>query len=163
MPIHPSLLELRLKVDSFFARVQLAHSEAFACRHGCADCCAVDLTIFPVEAGPIEEALKAAPDSLLQAIAARRTRNDHCVMLVNGACAVYEQRPIICRSQGLPLLADEERAVCPRNFVGSDLDGLATGDVLNLNTLNTLLSVLHQIYCRETGSSPERIRVADLL
>lgn len=163
MPSHPSLIELRTKVDSFFARVKATHATAFACRQGCTDCCAVDLSVFPVEAMPIREALGVAPDALRQAIAAKRKGGEHCVMLVDGACAIYEQRPIICRSQGLPLHADEDRATCPRNFIGQDLAALATADVLNLNTLNTLLSILHQVYCRETGSASDRLSLSDLL
>ena len=123
----------------------------------------MDLSIFPVEAEPIKEALAAATDTLRRAIAARAAAANHCVMLVEGACAIYEQRPIICRSQGLPLqTGDEERATCPRNFISTDLKGLEASDVLNLNTLNTLLSVLHRVHCKDAKQADQRIRLADL-
>ncbi len=84
-------------------------------------------------------------------------------MLVDGACAIYDQRPIICRSQGLPLLTGEdERATCPLNFVSTDLASLEDSDVLNLNTLNTLLSVLHQVYCKDLEIDSDRLRLAEL-
>jgi len=164
VPIHPSLHELRTKVDSFFVRVKETHPEAFACRQGCTDCCEVDLSVFPVEAEPIKKALVKAPELLRQKISSRVTAEKHCVMLVDGACAIYHQRPIICRSQGLPLqTGDDERATCPLNFISTDLSKLDASDVLNLNTLNTLLSVLHRVYCKDSKVDPARLRLADLL
>jgi uncharacterized protein len=164
VPIHPSLLELRAKVDTFFTRVQGTHPEDFACRRGCTNCCEVDLTVFPVEADPIKEALANSPKALRAGIAARVAAGKHCVMLVDGACAIYDQRPIICRSQGLPLqTGSSERATCPLNFVSTDLAGLDHSDVLNLNTLNTLLSMLHQVYCKESGVDSARVRLAALM
>ncbi len=163
MPAHPSLQALRGKVDTFFARAIGETPESFSCQPGCSSCCQVDLSVFPVEADPIAETLGQLPESLRQAVAARRQTSAHCLFLVDDACVVYQERPIICRSQGLALqTAKDERATCPRNYPAQDLLALPDSVVLNLNTLNTLLSVLHQVYCREENVPDQRIRLADL-
>jgi hypothetical protein len=165
VPAHPSLLELRAKVDSFFQRVQERHGDHLACRRGCDDCCKVDLTVFPVEAEPIRERLRTLPASTIETIGDRVRDDRHCLFLVRGECAVYEDRPIICRTQGLPLqTGDAERTVCPLNFQGEGLlEGLPDDAVLNLNTLNTLLSVLHRVHIGQAGLPDARVRLRELM
>lgn len=164
MPAHPSLQALRAKVDTFFAQAVAETPESFSCQAGCSSCCQVDLSVFPVEADPIAEALGQLPSSLRQAVAARRQSNAHCLFLVDDTCVIYQERPIICRSQGLALQsAENTRATCPKNYQEQDLLALPDPVVLNLNTLNTLLSVLHQVYCRQENVPDRRIRMADLL
>ncbi len=67
----------------------------------------------------------------------------------NGDCLVYEARPFVCRSFGAPLqvqsLDDEDvklRDVCPLNFKSLDITTLPANEVLNVDTLNTLLALL---------------------
>jgi Fe-S-cluster containining protein len=83
----------------------------------------------------------------------------------DGACGIYELRPVVCRSHGLPLqfkdLGEAEgedlvfRDVCYLNFQAQDISALPPQDVLNLDTLNTLLAMLN----RMSGGGEERMEL----
>lgn len=102
------------------APVARANEGKLACRRGCSHCCVDDITVFAVEA----EAIERAYGELLEkgtphAIGACAFLDDE------GACRVYDARPYVCRTQGLPLrwLEDdhEARDVCELNLVGEDI------------------------------------------
>ena len=159
---HPALVTLRENVDRFMARVLAKHRDVMACAAGCADCCAADLTVFPVEAAPLAGALEALPQDLRDAVRDRARRGAHCALLVGSRCSVYGQRPIICRTQGLPLrLEDGGVTGCPRNF-GRAAETIPPDDHLDLPRLNMMLAVLHGAYLKENGLDDVRIRLADL-
>jgi hypothetical protein len=98
------------------------------CKKGCHDCCVDDLTVFKIEALNIQKFNK----TLL------KTGIPHakgmCAFLDNkGACGIYEQRPYVCRTQGLPLHWIEElengamvamRDICPINEPGISVESL---------------------------------------
>lgn len=88
-----------------------------------------------------------------------------CPLLVADRCLLYEARPIICRTHGLPVLATEGDGrridVCPLNC--RDIKQLPGQAVLNLEQLNTLLVSVNVLYLREFGLKlPERIRLEEL-
>ena len=158
---HPALRNLRENVDRFMARCLERHGEAMACAEGCATCCEADLTVFPVEATPLAAAVAALPAGLRVAIGERVAAGAHCALLVDDRCVVYEERPIICRTQGLPLrLQDGSVASCPLNFSGAP-EALPPEDHLDLERLNVMLSVLHRA-AQGAGAVAERVRLADL-
>lgn len=82
-------------------------------------CCTDDLTVFEVEAANIQ----AAHQSLLNSATPHPA--GACAFLDDqGACRIYENRPYVCRTQGLPLRwLDEDatgefielRDICPLN------------------------------------------------
>ncbi len=156
--LHPALRSLRDNVDRFMAACLDGHRAVMACREGCAACCAADLTVFPVEAAPLAAAAAALPPALRAAVRGRAAAGAHCAFLVDGRCAVYAARPIICRTQGLPLrLDDDSVTACPRNFRGAP-EALPAEDHLDLTRLNTLLAVLHRAAPGDGG----RVRLADI-
>ena len=105
------------KVDAFCANVSKQRADDLVCRQGCASCCLVELSVSRVEAEGIEQALEGlddeAQDRLAARLSARLSKRQHaeqadtkprCIMLEeDGACAVYEARPLVCRTQGLAL------------------------------------------------------------
>ena len=77
-------------------------------------------------------------------------RNDPRCPLLNdkGQCRVYDARPMICRSHGLPIsLGDPpSRDVCPLNFTsGPSPDVMPAEDVLNVNSVNAIMAVLDHV------------------
>ena len=91
-----------------------------------------------------------------------------CLLLREGLCSVYEQRPIICRTQGLPLgYIDEEAgtievSACELNFTQSY--PFTHDDLLFMDTFNRRLAGLNQQYCCSAGLRPERrIPISDLI
>ena len=95
----------------------VAKQHTLACKEGCSGCCVEGLTVFEIEAQRIRE---AHPELLVSGVASPVG----CAFLdEQGRCRVYEVRPYVCRTQGLPLrwLEEEEgevveaRDICPLN------------------------------------------------
>ena len=108
--------ELHARVDQAAAAVGSQHGARLVCKLGCIGCCADELTVFEVEA----ERIRRAYPSLLENGAPHAA--GRCAFLSEeGACRVYEARPYVCRTQGLPLrwideeLQAELRDICELN------------------------------------------------
>lgn len=144
--------ELRVRVDEKFREIHDAYPSEFQCRMGCHSCCKPGLTVNRLEKEALREVV-AARETELRALAAENPfGGKRCSFLsANGACAVYEARPFVCRTHGAPLqfrpleAAENERArdVCPLNFKQGIAELPATA-VINLDTINTLLALLSQ-------------------
>jgi Fe-S-cluster containining protein len=85
------------RVDAAVADATVRAGDALVCARGCHSCCAPGLSVLPVEAERIARhhethAVVAGP------------RGDRCVFLDgDGACQIYEARPLLCRTHGLAL------------------------------------------------------------
>ena len=113
------LIALHDEVDATTSILVLRHAKRLRCKRGCCDCCVDGLSVFEVEA----ERIRRNHATLLE------TREPHaegaCAFLdADGACVIYEDRPYVCRTQGLPLrwldTSDkgetvEMRDICPLN------------------------------------------------
>src|SRR5262245_1390110 len=122
--------ELIQRVDELATKLSSYYSGHLACRAGCSGCCRHHLSVFRVEAAAIQEAIDALPETVRSRLerqareaSADSAQGSHtvCPLLVEDRCAVYSARPLICRTQGLPLLfesGDGEKVVdfCPLNF-----------------------------------------------
>lgn len=148
------LAELTAKIDGFFARVEARHGDDMQCQTGCSDCCHVRLSITAVEA----EAIRAE-------LATRRvTLNgdpDRCAALdARGRCQIYDARPVVCRSHGVPIRLREASLPvvrnCFRNFTHTEP---AADCVLDQETLSTLVLAVD----RAAGHDGSRIDLATLL
>jgi hypothetical protein len=84
-------------------------------------------------------------------------------LLVDDRCAVYESRPLICRTQGLPLLIEAEDGwqevdFCPLNFTAPNaFDDLDDDHLAPLDALNLKLAIVNLQYCQENGVDREAI------
>lgn len=157
--------QLLAKVDAKFSEIRGRHEDSFQCAKGCHSCCKPGLTVNALEAHAIRNWIGQRPD-IRQKIKDLQEQNPHqgqrCSLLAaDGACAVYEVRPIVCRSHGAPLKFKDKgidrRDVCPLNFSG-DISTLSGENLVNLDLLNTLLSLITQQF----GASEERIPLSDL-
>ncbi len=173
------LLEgLFANVGAFVAKVDARYPGALTCHAGCADCCLGGLSVTAVEAERIAAlvaTLDAAPRTRLRARAEAPTE-DRCVALErDGRCAIYEARPVVCRSHGVPIrfrssLADGEAEVrrlplvdvCPRNFQEVELESVAADCVLDQATLSTALGQIDAIGAPEAERG-RRLDLATLL
>jgi len=139
-----ALVTLRTRVDAHFDAAAKQAGSQMRCSEGCETCCHVDLSVFEVEAAPIRDALAALPDDLRARVRAQADQSAHCAMLVDGLCAVYEQRPLICRSHGLAVLLDDGKVDhCPLNFTQASPD---PAGVLRLAAINEPLSVMATLW-----------------
>lgn len=161
-----ALVVLRARVDEHFDAALRRSPGAMRCRAGCDQCCHVRLSVFQIEAARISRALSELarfdPDLRSQI---RRQADDpehgqSCPMLVDGTCAIYEDRPLICRSHGLPVATEDEAgnveiSGCPLNFTEQSPPPQS---VLRLEAVNRPLSVMSRMWDPEA----ERIELADL-
>ena len=153
---------LLAKVDAFWERAVTTQPAGFRCADGCDDCCKQRLTVFPVEAAAIRAHLATLDPARRTALALATDRPDHCVFLLDGRCAIYEARPVICRTHGLPLRVDGRLDHCPLNFTDEAPEPAVVLDLEQINTLLTLVDRLHAEAVSDPVDRP-RVPLADLL
>lgn len=168
------LVQLRRRVDDHFEAAVARTPEAFACGPGCDRCCHQRFGVFEVEAAAIREALAAlaiADPPLRARVRAQAddpAHQDRCALLVDGRCSVYAQRPLICRSHGLPIAAEDEASGqlridhCPLNFTGgpsASSTAPPAASVLRLAAVNQPLAVLAALWLAAHGIADAGRRV----
>ncbi|MEM9068528.1 MAG: YkgJ family cysteine cluster protein [Myxococcota bacterium] len=147
------------KVDSFFAAA-MERGADLRCGSGCSGCCQVELTVSAIEAAGIRRLLREAPRQPEGPAGA-------CVFLdVEGRCQIYDARPLVCRSQGLPLsyppdvvpvdavrgtLEDRDLTWCPLNFTERPPN---VPDVLDAARADEALAQINRHFCTERGIDP---------
>lgn len=168
-----TLVQLRRRVDDHFDAAVQRSPAAFACAAGCSACCHTRIGVFAIEAAPIERALArlAVADPALRTRVRRQADDpahaDRCALLVDDRCAVYDERPLICRSHGLPIAAPSEAPAplridhCPLNFVDQPPP---RASILRLDAVNQPLAVLATLWSNEARSpaAGARIDLAEL-
>jgi Fe-S-cluster containining protein len=152
------------RVSELFSQIHSRHASAMKCALGCHSCCKPGLTVSRIEAENIRAFLRGREEDFLAR--EKSARKDRCSFLdPDGACGIYEARPVVCRSHGAPIqFKDPEsrgkdparfRDVCDLNFKGLNLTELPATDFMNLDTVNTLLAVLNQgAYGKENSRTP---------
>lgn len=154
-PAYQQLIaEIDLAVDTLSAKLGAG---SLRCGPGCSSCCTA-FSVLPLEAALLTTALPVLPvkspgDSYL------------CRLLVDHLCTAYPYRPVICRTQGLPIayvekaLGQIEVSACPLNF--ADDYRFVQEDLLFLDRFNSRLAELNLSYCRTAGLNPQvRIPIA---
>lgn len=158
--------QLIRQIDVLTNALSAHYAKHLVCRAGCSGCCQHHLSVFPVEAARIKAAIIALPSELRARIEQQaRIVNEReaqgrpvaCPLLVNERCSIYEARPLICRTQGLPLLleaedGEQEVDFCPLNFTAPDaIEDLDEQQLLPLDELNFKLALVNMDYCRTQG------------
>jgi Fe-S-cluster containining protein len=170
------------QVDASVAGLQAHYSKHLTCKAGCSGCCHHHLSVFAVEADAAREAVEAlAPDLRARVeehareVVGREAQGQPvaCPLLVDDRCSIYESRPLICRTQGLPLLmeaedGEQEVDFCPLNFTETGaVEDLDEGHLVPLDAMNMRLALINLQHCRDTGlgdeASGERIQMADII
>lgn len=154
------------RVDELCGGIEDDFRQVLACRRGCDACCR-HLTLFWVEGIALALAAQRLPADVGHRLRqrARSSRpEDPCPLLEDGGCVLYPDRPLICRTHGLPLLAgaEGERRVdfCPENFHG--VAALPAGAVIDLDRLNLALAGVNGLFVSERfgGEEPPRQRLS---
>ena len=166
MPGLENYRALLLRVDEMCQKTATGFASQISCRPGCDSCCR-HLSIFAVEAAALHRALSQLTgreaDSIRQAAAAA-SPDAPCPLLQGGLCTLYQARPIICRTHGLPLLINRDGTsgidFCPENFRGAtSIPGSA---VIDLERLNATLATINTLFVR-SFPGPERLTMAQAL
>lgn len=153
------------KLDEFSRRVRERHPGRFRCAPGCDDCCRRSLSLFSFEAERLARAAgRLAPRRRAGVIRrAEQTIEDPqapCPLLEEGLCLAYAERPVICRTHGLPLLVPGEGtlSLCVHNL--KDVGRLDGDCVLDLEPLNRILSTIQRLWC---PAGPDRVRLGQCI
>lgn len=158
------------RVDTLCTGIHNALQEQITCSEGCSSCCAA-ITLFPVEAAALGEALAALPPG--EAAAIRDHVSEHaagecCPLLANRRCLLYQARPIICRTHGLPILFTEEDErrldCCPRNLTSRE--SLSGSTIIDLDRLNSVLVAINALYLKQRECPPDfppRLTIAEAI
>lgn len=166
------LRDLHREIDAEANALTAIHAERLQCRRGCSGCCLDDLTVSHIEA----DRIRSAHSDLLENGEPHAVGG--CAFLdQEGACRVYEDRPYVCRTQGLPLRVliendadeiEEHRDICPLNLDGGPpLESLDEDDCWLIGPFELRLGELDRSYAgkeagKEAGTEPPRIALRDL-
>ena len=150
-----ALVTLRRRVDEHFAAAMARSPEAMQCRAGCDGCCRVRISVFAIEAERIAAKLRTLDPDLRERVRAEADDASRCALLVDGRCVVYEERPLICRSHGVPARIGGRTQCCALNFVEGDPPAAS---VLQLDAVNQPLAVMATMH----DGVGDRIALADL-
>jgi len=144
-----------------FARNRALHGERIRCRRGCEDCCHQLFQITELEAAFVSRGVQQLPAGEREALrlrakvyqeqraelVARRGQVESwgslqpeglrlpCPALVDGACTIYEFRPMICRKFGIPLWNPDRPGrvhACQLNF--KDGEEIEDGELIQIQT-----------------------------
>ncbi len=111
--------KIRLEIDGQCQKLHEEHKAHTQCRKGCSACC-MNFSVLPIEFHSILAEIKK------QGVPKMNETDEGCLFLVNNGCTIYEFRPSICRSHGLPILNMDsegenwELSYCPLNFENAD-------------------------------------------
>ena len=145
-------MSLHLLHTKIFDFEQSNHSvkSKLECKNGCSKCCFTDISVFKVESDFIRSWFNNLSDVEKDALKLnwKTSKADGaCAFLRQDSCTIYEARPVICRTQGLPLKLKQDDQeildICPLNE--DVLNGLSQNQALNLDLLNTILSHLEKM------------------
>jgi hypothetical protein len=172
VPARERYRELCAKVDAFFARVKARHPVDMNCAAGCDGCCRIRLTVTAVEAEEIRDAVAGlSPEARGRArVRARLDAPDRCAALEeDGRCAIYDARPLLCRSHGLPVRMVSPRGLpvvdaCVLNFAERGPADADPDCILDQANLSLTLGAIARAHASETGAdASERVAIAELL
>lgn len=133
--------EVDLLVDTLAERLH----EHIRCTPGCSSCCRT-FSVCPLEGSLL--AMQSRP-------ASQPCDGSRCRLLVDDRCSAYPHRPLICRTQGMPIgyvdagLEQIEVSACPLNFAATY--SFTVDDLLFLDPFNARLAELNRRYCLENG------------
>jgi hypothetical protein len=169
-PATPPPTDLKELLTRFYGEVDQAtriladmNGDRLHCQKGCSACCVDDITVFQVEADHIRQARsELLANDTPHPIGA-------CAFLDGeGACRIYEHRPYVCRSQGLPLRWLDEtpdgrevemRDICPLNDIEQDLEILPSDQCWQIGPFEEVLANI-QMYMGQGELT--RVKLRDL-
>ena len=151
-----------LEVDKKVKQNEELNSDRINCKKGCSSCCIDDITVFNIEAYNIQQNYSG----LLQN--GRANSEGECAFLNSDKnCRIYEHRPYVCRTQGLPLSWIEEledgnlaemRDICPLNDVSDPIEEIESENCWVIGPFESNLYLLQE----KAFGNLERIKLRDL-
>lgn len=142
-------IALRNEIDQKCNKLWSLHHTHMKCNEGCSFCCQA-FRIFPIEFHAIRDSLTGQD----LAVNNKHTR-EQCKFLIENKCSIYENRPIICRTHGYPLIRLNEEAgayevsFCELNFTGFKLEKFKQNNVFQEDKYNSKLFMLNKKFIQQ--------------
>lgn len=160
--------QLIQRIDAICRSITQEAGAAITCHDGCDACCEA-IGVLPVEAFQIVRRLNSSrlPDWEKILSDAQRSEStsaaSSCPFLHLHHCRIYPVRPLICRTQGMAFLVEEQGAKhlihCPRNFGG--MARFPAAMLIDLDRMNEYLIRINDHFLREIAVPfSERIPLA---
>lgn len=140
-------ISLRDEIDLLAHRLQEQHHKHMHCKKAC-DLCCINFSILPIEFYHIKSQLKK---NEIQPTG-EQSSEEKCVFLQNHLCTIYQHRPIICRTHGLPLLylnsdtEEWELSACELNF--NEFDDFDNTNTYPQDKFNSRLFMLNEQFLK---------------
>ena len=152
-------LMLRKEVDFHCEKLAESHYEHLKCAPGCHKCC-MDFSIFPVEFFSIMK------ENENKQVNIRKIADEgECWFLTKGLCSIYESRPLICRTHGLPLMSmgedDWELSYCELNFTSGKIPDFGESNTFPQDLYNSKLYLINREFVKSVED--KRYSETDLL
>ncbi|MCD4676484.1 MAG: YkgJ family cysteine cluster protein [Desulfobacula sp.] len=156
------------RVDDHIGHIEKKYSDKILCKKGCDACCKF-LTLFGVEAFAISAAFMKLPEEMQDLVTKKiEKEKDACPLLIDRACVLYSERPVICRTHGYPIYMEKDGGIfvdfCPENFKG--VSSFPKDALLSIEQLNTTLTAINRHFLEsiETDTPlPDRIPISKAL
>ena len=155
--LYNSLIE---KLNNYEMKLLQKYGGSINCKKGCSDCCILE-SVFSIEAYMIYSYLLEA--KIIPIVYTSNKKKDKCIFLKDKTCAIYNTRPVICRTHGYPVLIDERIDMCPKNF--NDIQSIASEVILDLENVNNVIASINIIFQKEIKENfflKERITFKEL-
>ena len=131
------------------------YADRIACSKGCkGNCCRIHLSVSAIEAFHIAGVLKKQTPAKIDQIRIRAYQSPAsgpCPLLDEGACGMYSDRFILCRTHGLPMRSRYRSSVsigcCPKNFQKPAV--IPDDACINLDQLNSRLATIGRQFLSE--------------
>lgn len=151
--------KIRAETLRFYEKFKENHPDIM-CKKGCTDCCE-PFSILPVEYYYLKNVLKNEQKIKIA------NNSSRCKFLIENECKIYQYRPIMCITQGLPLFLREgtnkrgEIIICKKN------SGLISKKSKNIkifeyDILIAKISILNELFCEEYKTRNNRINIMDI-
>lgn len=162
--------EFLLKVGNLVNELVNQYQEEINCKINCCDCCNNLINISIIEASYLRMGFDISSDEIknkiLENISNLNDLIEHeslpktnivCPLLFKQKCLLYEYRPVVCRTFGLPMIDEKtgKIATCHKNFV-SLRDKEMTLNSVSTKQISTQTVVLSQYLLYEIGKQPDK-------
>lgn len=138
--------QLTNTIDELTERLSTQHKNQMLCKKGC-DLCCMDYDVFPIEYEAMKKALKN------EKVDMQKSTDGSCIFLKDHACQIYEYRPIICRTHGLPLLFmnddNWELSACELNFTEFDVADFTPENTFPQDKFNSELFMINKSFVKK--------------
>jgi Fe-S-cluster containining protein len=141
------------RVNAEVSRLERLHRSQLRCGPGCSSCCIGTLAISKLESYMIWNALQSMEPEINKWLMERKIQlSNQCQFLQNDICLIYRNRPMICRTHGLPILfiTDHDTFIdaCRLNFTDIHEDNyFIESNILDMGPFNGELAKLDKQFC----------------